>query len=29
VQQCEIPGAMPLPRNGSANARVHPPTQKH
>src|SRR6266404_5408608 len=29
VQQCEIPVAMPLPRNGSANARVHPPAQKH
>src|SRR6266436_618193 len=29
MQQREIPVAMPLPRNGSANAGVHPPAQKH
>jgi hypothetical protein len=29
MQQREIPGAMPLPRNGSANTGVHSPAQKH
>src|SRR5882762_6762159 len=29
VKQRKIPGAMPLARNGSANAGVHPSAQKH
>jgi hypothetical protein len=29
VQQRKIPGAMPLARNGRADAGVHPPAQKH
>src|SRR6267378_7420723 len=29
MKQREIRRAMPLPRNSSADARVHPPAQKH